>query len=91
MDLQAFFMERVEKPSEEEVIVSGRFPAFRLRGISEEENGQIRAGCRRKDGSIDPDACLQLLDAYLAGFTAKDADGRGVCKALRTSAGRVRF
>ncbi len=63
MDLQAFFMERVEKPSEEEVIVSGRFPAFRLRGISEEENGQIRAGCRRKDGSIDPERYLMRLTA----------------------------
>ena len=63
MDLQAFFMERVEKPSEEEVIVSGRFPAFRLRGISEEENGQIRAGCRRKDGGIDPERYLMRLTA----------------------------
>ena len=57
MDIQAFLMENVPKMEAEEVWVSGRFSEpFRIRGISEEENARLRAGCRTRDGLDGVDA-----------------------------------
>ena len=61
MDIQAFLMENVPKMEAEEVWVSGRFSEpFRIRGISEEENARLRAGCRTRDGLDGVDAGLYL-------------------------------
>ena len=63
MDLQAFLMENVKPAAEETVELSGRFSKpFRIRGISEEENAGIRAGCRRGEG-VDAERYLTRLTA----------------------------
>lgn len=64
MDLQAFLSEHVPPFAEEEVKVSDRFPPFRIRGISEEENARLRAACRKnQEDSLDSDCYLTKLTA----------------------------
>lgn len=66
MDLQAFLRENVGGPEDREVRVSGRFAEpFVVRGISEEENAGLRAGCRKNGGLDGVDA-----DRYLARLAA---------------------
>ena len=66
MDLQAFLRENVGGPEDREVRVSGRFAEpFVVRGITEEENAGLRAGCRKNGGLDGVDA-----DRYLARLAA---------------------
>ena len=71
MDLQAFFMENAGAFPEEELAVSARFQkdgkplAFKIRGISEEENGRIRCQCWKggEPGEVDSESYFAKLAA----------------------------
>ena len=75
MDLHGFLRPEVLPVREKEVVISERFPggdgkpaAFKLRGISEEENAAIRRSCQKKGGALDTPALDR--DRYLRRFAA---------------------
>lgn len=75
MDLHGFLRPEVLPVREKEVVISERFlggdgkpAAFKLRGISEEENAAIRRSCQKKGGALD--APVLDRDRYLRRFAA---------------------
>ena len=79
MDLQAFLMENVPRLEAEEVWVSGRFSEpFLVRGISEEENARLRAGCRSRDSFDGVDVSLYLARLAAACVVKPDLEDAGL-------------
>ena len=75
MDLQAFLKPQVMPALEKTVVLSERFrgadgkpAAFRLRGISEEENSALRRACQRPGKGLEPPRFDR--EGYLRKFAA---------------------